>query len=102
MNDRLNLTEVCPSDGQDGETRTSFSPTRERWIGLTSAPMFAFISANEFLVFLDDTGKPFTAFMDSVLRPAATKLDCPPADVRTNLRTNLAKGDLSIAEVAPL
>jgi hypothetical protein len=101
VNDRLDLTEVRPSDGH-GETRTSFSPTREHWIGLTSAPMFAFISANEFRVFLDDTGKPFTAFMDSVLRPAATKLGCPPADVHTNLRTNLAKGDLSIAEVAPL
>ena len=54
--------------------------------------MLLFMSADRFRLFLDGTGKPFTEFMDSVLRANAAKLGIPPSDVHTNLRTNLPDG----------
>jgi hypothetical protein len=54
--------------------------------------MLPFITADQFRLFLDGTGKPFTVFVDSVLRAAAARLGIPPSDVHTNVRTNLADG----------
>jgi len=54
--------------------------------------MLPFITTDQFRLFPDGTGKPFTAFMESVLRAAAAKVGIPPAHVNTNLRTNLADG----------
>lgn len=56
--------------------------------------MFLFIKADHFRLFLDGTGKPFTDFMDAILRAAAAKLSISPADVHTNLRTNLPDGGI--------
>lgn len=54
--------------------------------------MLPFITADQFRIFLDGTGKPFTAFMDSILRAAAAKLGIAPTEVHTNLRVNLGDG----------
>jgi hypothetical protein len=54
--------------------------------------MLPFITADHFRLFLDGTGKPFTGFMDSLLRATAAKLGVVPADVHTNLRVNIPDG----------
>jgi hypothetical protein len=54
--------------------------------------MMLFITSDHLRLLLDGTGKPFTEFMDTVLRATAGKLGIPPAAVHTNLRVNLGDG----------
>ena len=56
--------------------------------------MFVFLTADHFRFFLDGTGTPFTGFMDALLRATAAKIGISPADVHTNLRTNLPDGGI--------
>jgi hypothetical protein len=54
--------------------------------------MIPSITPDDFRLFLDGTGKPFTEFLDSVLRANAAKLSISPADVHTNIRVNVPDG----------
>jgi hypothetical protein len=56
--------------------------------------MLPYINADHFTIFLDTTGKPFTQFMNSVLRASAAKLGIPPTDVHTNLRVSVPDGGI--------
>ncbi len=54
--------------------------------------MLPSVTADDFRIFLDGTGKPFTQFLDSVVRANAAKLSISPADVHTNIRVNVPDG----------
>ena len=54
--------------------------------------MLPFITPENFRIFLDGTGKPFTQFVDSVVRASASMLNIPSPDVHTNVRVNVPDG----------
>jgi hypothetical protein len=54
--------------------------------------MLPSVTAAEFRMFLDGTGKPFTELLDSVVRANAARLSISPADVHTNVRVNVQDG----------
>ena len=54
--------------------------------------MLPVITAQNLFMLRDGTGKPFTQFMDSVLRASAARLGIRPGEVHTSLKTSVSDG----------